>query len=193
MKGTSSVLALILLAATTFAQILGGSITGTVKDEQGGVLPGVVVTLQGIDATRTFTSNETGEFRFYKPGGGAVQADVSLQGLHEVGPRGRDCRGRKKCRSADDHESRGSIRECQRYGSQSHRGHEAGRNRHELYIDRTREDSNVPRSIRAGAVRSWCACGSGEHRRQRDWAAVELRGEGDTSARCCVDVGWRGC
>src|SRR5262245_4077463 len=81
MKRTSSVLVRILLAATTFAQILGGSITGTVKDEQGGVLPGVVVTLQGIDATRTFTSNETGEFRFYNLAPGPYKLTLSLQGF----------------------------------------------------------------------------------------------------------------
>ena len=37
-----------------FAQIQGGTINGTVKDEQGGVLPGVTVTAQGVDATQTF-------------------------------------------------------------------------------------------------------------------------------------------
>ena len=53
MKRMSFVLALILaIAAPAFAQIQSGSINGTVKDEQGGVLPGVTVTAQGLDATQ---------------------------------------------------------------------------------------------------------------------------------------------
>ncbi len=46
------VVALLLLAATTsvtpvYAQTFSGTITGVVKDDQGGVLPGVSVTLTG--------------------------------------------------------------------------------------------------------------------------------------------------
>ena len=38
-------------AVSAFAQIQGGTISGLVKDEQGGVLPGVTVSAQGVDAT----------------------------------------------------------------------------------------------------------------------------------------------
>ena len=55
----------VAVAVPAAAQSLTGVVTGTVKDEQGGVLPGVLVTLQGVDATRAFTSEERGEFRFY--------------------------------------------------------------------------------------------------------------------------------
>jgi len=55
MKRLSVVLALMLaFAIPAFAQIQGGSISGTIKDEQGGVLPGVTVSAQGVDATQTF-------------------------------------------------------------------------------------------------------------------------------------------
>ena len=35
------------------AQVQNGNINGTVKDQQGGVLPGVTATLHGFDATRS--------------------------------------------------------------------------------------------------------------------------------------------
>ncbi len=72
---------LLLIAGTVFGQLSGGSVTGTVKDEQGGVLPGVTVMLQGIDATRTITSDETGEFRFYNVPPGPYKLTLSLQGF----------------------------------------------------------------------------------------------------------------
>ncbi len=80
MKSTGIVIAL-LLATMAFAQIPSGSITGTVKDEQGGVLPGVSVTLQGVDATRTLTSDERGEFRFFNLAPGPYKVTVSFPGF----------------------------------------------------------------------------------------------------------------
>src|SRR5688572_9405715 len=54
MKRLVSVFVLILATAGTVqGQIHTGSITGVVKDEQGGVRPGAVVTAQAADATRT--------------------------------------------------------------------------------------------------------------------------------------------
>ena len=65
MKRLSIVLALLLaFAVPAFAQIQGGSINGTIKDEQGGVLPGVTITAQGVDATQTFVTETSGEYRF---------------------------------------------------------------------------------------------------------------------------------
>ena len=55
MKRSVVMLALLLsLAVTALAQVQGGTIAGTVQDDQGGVLPGVTLTLQGVDATRLF-------------------------------------------------------------------------------------------------------------------------------------------
>ena len=50
--------------ATTFAQTFSGSISGVVKDEQGGVLPGATVTLTGKTGTKTITTDANGAYRF---------------------------------------------------------------------------------------------------------------------------------
>ena len=69
-------LLLIVAAVPAVAQLQGGSIGGTILDEQGGALPGVVVSVEGIDATRTFTTDERGSYRFLNlaPGSYAVRA-----------------------------------------------------------------------------------------------------------------------
>src|SRR4051812_11608963 len=59
--------ALLLAAAVAvpaLAQTLTGSITGTIKDEQGAVLPGVTVTLTGKQGTQTQVTDSTGTYRF---------------------------------------------------------------------------------------------------------------------------------
>src|SRR5690242_2190257 len=82
MKRTSLLVALLLSwTVSAFAQIQGGSITGTIKDDQGGVLPGVTVTAQGVDATQTFTTDATGEFRFLNLAPGPYKVTASLQGF----------------------------------------------------------------------------------------------------------------
>jgi hypothetical protein len=81
MKRINSVLVQLFLAVTALAQIPGGSVTGTAKDEQGGVVPGVMVSVQGVDATRTIISDETGEFRFYNLPPGPYKLTLSLQGF----------------------------------------------------------------------------------------------------------------
>src|SRR6266571_9006272 len=81
MKQVGVLLVVLLSVTSVFAQIPAGSITGTVKDEQGGVLPGVMVTLQGVDATRTTTSDENGAFRFYNLPPGPYKLTLSLQGF----------------------------------------------------------------------------------------------------------------
>ena len=71
-------------AIPAFAQIQGGSISGTIKDEQGGVLPGVTVTAQGLDATQTFTTEATGEFRFLNLAPGPYKLTATLPGFTTV-------------------------------------------------------------------------------------------------------------
>src|SRR5678815_704994 len=85
MKRMSFMLALLLaIAAPAFAQIQGGSISGTVKDEQGGVLPGVTVTAQGLDATQTFVTEGGGEYRFLNLAPGPYKVTATLQGFATV-------------------------------------------------------------------------------------------------------------
>ena len=85
MKRISFVLTLVLaIAAPAFAQIQGGSISGTVKDEQGGVLPGVTVTAQGLDATHTFTTEGGGEYRFLNLAPGPYKVTAMLAGFTTV-------------------------------------------------------------------------------------------------------------
>jgi hypothetical protein len=82
MKRLSFALALLLAyALPAFAQIQGGTINGTVKDEQGGVLPGVTVTAQGVDATQTFTTEVNGEYRFLNLAPGPYTITAALQGF----------------------------------------------------------------------------------------------------------------
>ena len=78
--------ALVLFAAATpaLAQVQSGNITGSVKDQQGGVLPGVTATLAGVDATWTFTTEASGEFRFLDLAPGPYKLSLSLPGFQTI-------------------------------------------------------------------------------------------------------------
>src|SRR5262245_32830868 len=85
MKRVSVIAALVLAyALPAFAQIQGGTINGVVRDEQGGVLPGVTVSAQGLDATQTFTTEASGEFRFLNLAPGPYKVTFALQGFTTV-------------------------------------------------------------------------------------------------------------
>jgi hypothetical protein len=79
-----ALLALLLTGADVHAQIQGGSISGTIRDEQGGVLPGVLVTAQGLDATLTINTDSAGEYRFLNLAPGPYKVTVSLNGFTTV-------------------------------------------------------------------------------------------------------------
>ena len=68
-----------MIAAPALAQTLTGSITGTIKDEQGAVLPGVTVTLTGKQGTQTQATDASGSYRFpaLEVGTYTVSADMS--------------------------------------------------------------------------------------------------------------------
>src|ERR1700730_14995469 len=68
-------------AVPVFAQLQGGSITGTVKDEQAGVLPGRTIPAQGADATQTVPTDANGEFRFLNLAPGPYTVTAALQGF----------------------------------------------------------------------------------------------------------------
>jgi hypothetical protein len=82
MKVIARVFALLLLVAVAVpagAQSLTGTVTGTVKDEQGGALPGVTVTLIGKTGSKTATTDAAGNYRFVAldPGTYSVQTQMS--------------------------------------------------------------------------------------------------------------------
>jgi len=76
--------AMLAIAGSAFAQLSTGTITGKIVDEQGGVLPGVTVTLQGVDATETFTTEGTGEYRFLNLAPGPYKVTAALQGFSTI-------------------------------------------------------------------------------------------------------------
>lgn len=69
---------LVTTAAPAVAQVQGGSITGTIRDEQGAVLPGVEVTLTGPAEKQTFTTSADGQFRFLNLAPGTYRVTASL-------------------------------------------------------------------------------------------------------------------
>src|SRR6478752_3897464 len=77
--------AALLLAATVavpaMAQTLTGSITGTVKDEQGAVLPGVTVTLTGKQGAQTQVTEANGSYRFPALEVGTYEVSADLSGF----------------------------------------------------------------------------------------------------------------
>jgi hypothetical protein len=83
MKGIFRTAAALLLAAScaapVLAQALVGTISGTIKDEQGAVLPGVTVTLTGKLGNRTAVTDASGQYRFpaLEPGAYEVSGDLS--------------------------------------------------------------------------------------------------------------------
>jgi hypothetical protein len=82
MRRTGLILLAVLLAmaaAPLWAQSLTGIVTGHVKDEQGGVLPGVTVNLIGKTGTKATTTNAQGEYRFMAvdPGTYSVLAELT--------------------------------------------------------------------------------------------------------------------
>jgi hypothetical protein len=80
MRRTLVVTLLLILAALPLAaQSLTGTITGNVKDEQGGLLPGVSVTLTGKTGSRSTTTDAEGNYRFaaVDPGTYSITAEIT--------------------------------------------------------------------------------------------------------------------
>jgi hypothetical protein len=66
------------------AQLAGGTVSGTITDQQSAVLPGVTVTAQGVDAKQTFTTDSGGMYRFLNLAPGPYKITAALQGFTTV-------------------------------------------------------------------------------------------------------------
>ena len=82
---TLSVLTILLVFAFVgvSAQQISGTISGVVKDETGGVLPGVEVTSRntGTEATRTVVSDDEGRYRISQLAPGSYELRAELAGF----------------------------------------------------------------------------------------------------------------
>src|SRR5688572_2902099 len=74
-------LLLMVMATSTTAQTLTGTIQGRVTDAQGGALPGVVVTLISTRGEQTQTTNADGDFRFLGLESGIYEVRTMLTGF----------------------------------------------------------------------------------------------------------------
>jgi hypothetical protein len=74
-----------LSSAPAFAQVLYGSITGVVKDAQGGAVPGATVTIinKETNLTRDTVTNTEGAYNLINVLPGAYDVKISLQGFRE--------------------------------------------------------------------------------------------------------------
>src|SRR5450759_465724 len=72
------------------AQTLTGTMTGKVTDEQGGVLPGVTVTLTGRTGSQTQVTDAKGEYRFLGLNPGTFNVKAELQGFRSKQQEGVD-------------------------------------------------------------------------------------------------------
>jgi hypothetical protein len=69
------------IALPLAAQSLTGTVAGTIKDEQGGVLPGVTVTLTGKTGSRTAPTDAEGAYRFAALDPGTYSVTATLTGF----------------------------------------------------------------------------------------------------------------
>ena len=84
LKSLTFSLVALLLPATVFAQ---ASLTGTVRDASGGVLPGVTVEAASpalIEKVRTATTDGTGQYRIIDLAPGTYSMTFSLPGFNTV-------------------------------------------------------------------------------------------------------------
>src|SRR5215212_10616155 len=84
-RGAAAVLISLAIASAAAAQgqAINGSVEGTVTDESGGLLPGVVVTVTNVDTgdTRSVVTNDGGVYRAPLLPLGAYRVSAELQGF----------------------------------------------------------------------------------------------------------------
>ena len=74
-------ISLLFASLPALAQTPAGTIAGRVSDATSLPLPGVTVTVQGVDITRTFTTDEEGRYRFLDLAPGDYTLTSTLQGF----------------------------------------------------------------------------------------------------------------
>ena len=84
-RTAAALLLAVSCAAPVLAQALVGTISGTIKDEQGAVLPGVTVTITGKTGSRTAVTDATGQYRFPALEPGAYDVSAELSGFTKAG------------------------------------------------------------------------------------------------------------
>ena len=78
---------LLMAAPAARAQIAGGNIYGSVTDQNGGVLPGVDVTLVAVSIggqPRTTVTDGQGQFRFLNLDAGTYKVSANLSGFNKM-------------------------------------------------------------------------------------------------------------
>src|SRR5213595_1142508 len=84
LRGIGLVLALLIVSFPALAQMTTGTVSGTVKDPQGGVIPGAAITLtsdtRGTKLSDVF-SNDQGDFTFVNVPPDKYTIAVSMQGF----------------------------------------------------------------------------------------------------------------
>ena len=174
---------MLMTASAAFAQLGGGTLSGTVTDEQGGILPGVTVTVTGSDRTVSAVSDEAGRFRFLNLAPGEYKVALTLQGFTtavrenivvRVGSTTDLPAVQMKVATVEETvtvSGASPIVDTKATGTATN-----------FTSDELHEDPDVARSVRADAQRARRARRSRQHRRQRDRPAVELRREGHPAA-----------
>ena len=82
----SCVVAVLLASTVVFSQTITGQISGTVRDSQGGVLPGVTVTATNINTgiARTETTGVDGSYRFTNLPIGTYSVTAEIEGFRKA-------------------------------------------------------------------------------------------------------------
>lgn len=75
---------LCMFAVAASAQENSGNVFGKALDKSGAALPGVTVTLSGVGAPRTFTTDSQGQFRFLKLSPGKYLVRGELEGFSTI-------------------------------------------------------------------------------------------------------------
>ena len=173
-----TLVALFATSALASAQILSGTVSGVVKDDQGGVLPGVLVTLQGVDATQTYTTESNGDFRFLNLAPGPYKVTVVLPGFSTLVREDIIVAVGKSVELPVTLKIASVAETITVSGETPDRRHQGDRHGDQLHVRRAHEDPDVARSVRADARGAGRARRSRQHRRQRNRPAVQLRLEG---------------